>query len=595
MIGASMIRRLAVALALLALAPLARAQESVPRLSVSYTVDVSEPEGGKIHVAMAIERNTEEEVTVAMPAWAPGAYRIVKYGKTVWNVAAQGKEGAKLAVVAVDEQTWRIRAGRAPTVTVSYDVTVERGRLNKDHCFLAGPDTYLYVSGRKEAPSSVRFKLPSGWKVGTGLEKDGEVYRARDYDTFIDCPTELGKFELLEFEQDQAKYQLVIHSRGAVDGPKLAAMCRKIVREQNRIFGGPPFDRYVFLYHFGDGVGGRGLEHLNSTDISMMYMAVKADPLLSASVTSHEYFHLWNVKRIRPSVLGPFDYTGPVRTKALWFCEGVTSYFGDRTLARCGIWSEGTYLAHLAGEVESLQNNPDRKVTSVEKASWTVWDRRDYPRVDYYNKGELLGLLIDLKLRTDSGGKRSLDDVLRHLYDAWVVGPSRAGKGWIGVGYPEDGILKALNEVSGGDWSGFFDKYVGGVEELPYEEILRPAGLDVSVSVLKSPDLGVDLRGTIVAGVPPGSEPERAGVKGGDRITSVNGDEVTRTNIREAVAKLKVGETAKLELLRGTETVQAEVKVGVRERTGCRLRRSAGLSEGQKAILDGWLARPADY
>ncbi len=590
-----MIRRVALLLLLLALAPPARAQEGVPRLAVAYTVDVSEPEGGKLQVSMAISQNTADELQVAMPAWAPGAYRIVKYGKTVWNVAARGKEGAKLEVLGVDEQTWRIRTGRSPTVTVAYDVTVERTRLNKDHCFLAGPDTYFYVVGRKDAPSSVRFKLPSGWKVGTGLEKDGELYKARDYDTFIDCPTELGNFELVEFEQDRAKYQLVIHARGPVDGPKLASMCRKIVREQNRIFGAPPFDRYVFLYHFADGVGGRGLEHLNSTDISMMYLAVKTDPLLSASVTSHEYFHLWNVKRIRPFVLGPFDYAGPVRTKALWFCEGVTSYYGDRTLARCGIWSESTYLAHLAVEVETLQNNPDRKVTSIEKASWTVWDRRDYPRVDYYNKGELLGLLIDLKMRTASGGKKSLDDVLRHLNDAYVVKPSKEGKGWIGVGYPEDGILKALNEVSGSDWTDFCARYVSGVEELPYEEVLGPAGLDVSVTVLRSPDLGVELRGTIVAGVPPGSEAEKAGVKGGDRITSIDGVEVTRTNVREAISKLKVGETARVELLRGTETVEAALKVGVRERSGCRLRRSATPSEFQKAILDGWLARPADY
>ena len=215
-----------------------------------------------------------------------------------------------------------------------------------------------------------------------------------------------------------------MHGKGPVDGEKLAAMCRKIVREQNRIFGRPPFDLYVFLFHFRDGVGGRGLEHLNSTDIVMPYTAIRAQPLIAASITSHEYFHLWNVKRIRPFELGPFDYTGIVRSKHLWFCEGVTSYFGDRSLVRAGIWSEDVYLGHLAEEINTLQNNPDRKVTPVEKASQAVWDRKDFPQVDYYNKGELLGLLIDLRIRTMSGGRKSLDEVMRLLYDTYVVTPS---------------------------------------------------------------------------------------------------------------------------------------------------------------------------
>jgi predicted metalloprotease with PDZ domain len=387
----------------------------------------------------------------------------------------------------------------------------------------------------------------------------------------------------------------VVHAKGAVDGPKLTEMCRRIVVPQNRILGGPPFKRYVFLYHFKDAVGGRGLEHLNSTDITMPYTAIKVDPLLAASVTSHEYVHLWNVKRLRPFELGPFDYTQPVRSKALWMCEGVTSYFGDRTLAHSGLWKEQQYLDHVAGEIETLQNNPDRKVTPIEKASQVVWDRKDWPRVDYYNKGELLGLVMDLKIRTASKGEKTFDDVVRRLYDRYVDGPSKEGRGAIGVGYPEDGILKALNEVTGDDWSGFYRDHVSGVKELPFQEVMAAAGLAPLIAVIDTPDLGVELRGTTVIFVFAGSEAERAGIKQGDRIGTVNETEVNRTNMREVFSKLVPGEEARLGILRGETKTEVTITPKIRQRTTCKLRRAETPSELQKRILDSWLGKPREY
>ncbi len=587
--------RLCIAWVLL-LASAAAAQEKRDELTkVAYAVDVSNPEGGTIRVEMAVTNNFDDPVRVAIPAWAPGAYRIVRYCRDVKDVRAADPKGAKLDVRAVDEQTWEVRAGGAPSFTVAYDLSVERGRLDKDHCFLAGPDTYFYIVGHKETPCRVRFAIPEGWRVGTALDPDGDEYKARDYDTFIDCPTELGKFELCEFDQDGARYQLVVHANGPVDGAKLAEMCRRIVAEQNRMFGEPPFRRFVFLYHFRGGPGGYGLEHLNSTNIALPYAAIKAEPLLAASITSHEYFHVWNVKRIRPFELGPFDYAKEVPSKALWFCEGGTSYFGDRALARCGIWSEERYFQHLAGEVETLQNNPDRLVTSVEKASWTAWNRKDYPRVDYYNKGELLGLLVDLRMRARSGGKKSFDDVLRHLYEEYCLKPARAGKGWIGAGFPEDGILKAMNHVSGADWEDFYARHIRGVEELPYKEFLGPAGLAVDLAVSRRPDLGLSLRGTTVLSVPAGSDAEQAGLKANDRIAAINGVAVTRSNIWAEIGKLQAGGEARVTLQRDGASVEATLKVGARERTSCKIRRAEAPSDLQRRILDAWLNKRREY
>jgi predicted metalloprotease with PDZ domain len=590
-----MARRSAWLFGLLLLAT-ASAQEAAPRLSVLYAVDVTVPDSGKMRVAMTVRNNVEDEVKVALPAWAPGAYRIVRYAKQVVNVEASGKDGARLEIAVLDDQTWKVKTGGIDRFVITYELNVERSRMDKEHCFIAGPDTYFYLVDHKQAPCSVGFTLPDGWKVGTGLDADGPLYKARDYDTFIDCPTELGKFELFTCESDGATFELVVHAKGPVDGPKLTEMCRRIVASQNKIFGGtPPFKRYVFLYHFKDQTGGRGLEHLNSTDISMPYQAIKFDPMLAASVTSHEYFHLWNVKRIRPFELGPFDYTGIVRSKALWFCEGVTSYYGDRTLTQCGIWKEEQYLTHLGTEIETLQNNPDRKVTPVEKASQAVWDRKDWPRVDYYNKGELLGLLIDLKIRTASRGEKTFDDVVRKLYDQYVVAPSKQGKGAIGVGYPEDGILKALHEVSGEDWKKFYGDYISGVEELPFKEVLEAAGLSASISIIDQPDLGLDLRGTSVIFVTAGGEAEKAGVKQGDRIATVNDVEVSRSNLREVLSKLVPGEDARLQLLRAEERKDVILKPRLRQRTTCRIKRGENPTELQKRILDAWLGKTREY
>jgi predicted metalloprotease with PDZ domain len=590
-----MLRRWGVLLLLVASSAL-RAQDATPRLSTDFEIVITDPESGSIHVAMNVSQNVADEVRVAIPAWAPGAYRIVKYGKAVKSVHATNAAGADLEVSPVDDQTWAVKTGRAGKFEIAYELSVEKSRMDRDHCFLAGPDTYFYVVGHKEAPCRVGFRLPGGWKVGTGLERDGDLYRARDYDTFIDCPTELGRFELFEFTADKTKYELVVHAKGPVDGEKLVSMCRKIVREQNRVLGAPPFDRYVFFYHFRDGVGGRGLEHLNSTDIVMPYLAIRNQPLVAASITSHEYFHLWNVKRIRPAELGPFDYSGIVRSKALWLCEGVTSYYGDRGLLRSGLWTEEVYFAHLAEEVMTLQNNPDRKVTSIEKASQVVWDRKDWPRVDYYNKGELLGLLIDVRIRTSTEGRKSLDDAMRLLYDRYVVRPSKEGKGPIGTGYPEDGIRRALDEVSGKDWSDFCSRYVSGVEELPYEEVLQAAGLQVDLRIAQVPDLGgADLRYTFVVSVPPGCEAEKSGIRTADRVTSLNGVDVTRATVQEELGKIPQGDEVKVKLLRGTETVEATVRVRSHERTACKIRRAESATELQKKVLDGWLTRSADY
>ncbi len=578
-----MTRRL-VFIALLLLPSSAFAQESSPRPEVSYHVDVSEPLSGRVRITMRVEQVRADHVEITLPRWNPGSYRFQDHYKTVVDLTSE-KGATRIA-----KSAWRVPT-RNRGVTVTYDVTVPRKRLDADHFFFEAPSLYLYVVGAKNVVHRVRFSLPDGWKVATGLEERKGVYHARDYDTFIDCPTELGRFTLLQFRADKALYQLAVHASGKIDEKGLVDLCRTIVKGQNALYGGVPFDRFVFLFHFRNSWGGRGLEHLNSTNIDLPYNYVKNDIRNAASLISHEYYHLWNVKRLRPEALGPFDYTGMVRTRHLWVCEGLTSYYGDRTLATTGIWTEKRYFRHLAREIVSHNNNPDRKVTSVEQASEMIWDKRPHPRVDYYNKGEMLGLLLDLKIRMMTKNSKSLDDVMRLLYDTWVVEPARKGAGPIGIGFEDDAILKALNTVSGGDFTDFYDRYVQGTDDLPFTEVLSEAGLKINLTVVRSPDLGLPLRSLVINNVPPKSPTEVAGIRAGDRLVRIDGAEIDRATFRAKQRELKTGEPVRLSFKRGEETYEVRMIVGEKESWACTIERAAKPTSGQKRMLDGWLKK----
>jgi predicted metalloprotease with PDZ domain len=595
-------------LALLLVPGFLSAQEAAaPPLAVSYTLDVTAPGEGSVKVEMLIENNRDDVLTLGIPVWAPGSYRVVPYHRGVKDLEAE-IEGRPVEVGTTDhESLWTVKAGGAPKVKVRYalkpaQVPPLRQNLSKLHYDVQGPSAYLFVKGRLNGPHKVAFKLPEDWKVGTGLAKlkDGS-FGARDYDTFIDCPTELGSFDLHTFKHEQADYQVVVHATGKYDSAKLVETCRTIVAEQMTMFGPAPFDRYVFIFHFQEQMGGGGLEHLNSTHISYPMRAVAANAASIDSITSHEFFHLWNVKRIRPAELGPFDYTQPVRSKALWLCEGVTSYYGDLTLARIGLWTRNRYFEHLAWEIGQLQNNPARLKMSVEEASRTVWDwRRDdrTPTLDYYNKGELLGLLIDLKIRTLTSNKKSFDDVMRHLHQKYVLDGIKAGQGPIGRGFEEGAILKAVNKVSGADFTKFFSDYVSGLEELPYEEVMAAAGLTLKQE--KAMTLGVQFTGVRIAAVPEGSEAEKAGLRKGDRIVQIGSQEISnRAELRKALDELKNGARVKVTLTRQevkddkTEDVRMEAELTAAEReTGAyRIGLAAEPTELQKVIVVDWLRK----
>lgn len=446
---------------------------------------------------MRLEGVQADEIRVAMPIWRPGSYTVQSFADAVGNLTAADGQGAELTVVHRESEpgTWAVSTGGQDTVVIDYELRLRRNgigprlrvetgdgvaRFHRAYLF-QGPETWLYVHGQLGVPHSVTFDLPEDWEIATGMARtdDPRSFSCPDYDVFADCPIHLGSFERLTFEVEGVEHAIVLSGfeKEKSDRDALVERFRRIVQTSFAMMGPPPYERYVFLIGFP---GGGGLEHLNSTNITMMSLSGSDERHNSIwdSLVSHEFFHLWNVKRLRPVALGPFDYgaVDPNRTRYLWVCEGLTSYYGDLICVRAGLWNEEAYWTeNIAQQINTLQRNPGRKKVSVAEASWTVWDfpymARGRTAPDYYNKGQLLGLLLDVEIRDATDNRASLDDVMRSLYRQC----SESGRG-----FADGDVRKWCEKISGRSFGEFFADYVDGTEELPYESTLAKIGVIVT-------------------------------------------------------------------------------------------------------------------
>ncbi len=581
-------RHAAVLAALLgvALVPLARAQLPVrtyadgfvkrfspadPR--VEYTVSVPADDRSAYHVEVDLDGLTDSAVRLALPAWAPGAYRITNAWRRVRDFAATDSAGAALAVTKPDSLTWLVHSGGAPRLVVRYAVRATATANNREFLrpaagLLDGPSTYLYLPGHQNLPSHVRFALPAGWRIGTGLmaTPDSTVFFAPSYDVLADSPVLLGAFQRWAFTVDATPHQVLVANDGApaaFDTVGFVAMVRRIAATEIGIFGQPPYKDYTFIFVVG---GGGGLEHLNSTTIGLDADRMAANVKNADGIVAHEFFHTWNVKRIRPAVLGPFDYTAPQRTLDLWFAEGNTSYYAALTNVRSGLITRDEFRTQLQNLIGSHHANPARLRISPERSSWTTWDAPEANggyAISYYDQGELLGLLFDIAIRDSTDGRVSWDDVMRYLFAHY------AGE----RGFASEDLLDAVNQVSGRDFEDFWRKYVSGAEDIPWNDFLARIGWQVE---FRDSVVPVDNRLALMppaaqlgvapsspywrAIVTPGSAFADAGVNNGDEVVRIDGVDATAGRAFDPIRDLAPGGTVRLELRRGGRLLTADVR-----------------------------------
>ena len=537
------------------------AENQIPArgVEVAYTVTVKNPASHLYDIEMSIKGIRETSVSVSMPAWSPGMYRIENYARNLQDFRASNMRNQSLKWEQTDKQTWRIVKQPADDVEIQYQVFSTQ--LTDQMADIAPPATFMYVVGQKHVPYTVKYNAPGGWKVYTGLEKKGDRYFATDYDIFIDAPAFIGEFKVLEFETGGARHYLVFSKRDiSMSAPQVTSDIQEIVEAGMKIFGKLPYKEYLFLFKVQPQAT-NSVEHLNSTHITVGEndFVTQANYRQFLATVAHEFFHLWNVKRIRPAVLGPFDYTHEVHTRLLWMLEGITSYYGDLLLTRSGIDTSEEYLSRMAVVINSLEHAPGRHLMSSEEASWNAWLRSDNAEnntVSYYTKGELIGLLLDLEIRSRTKNQKSLDDVMRYLMATY------ANKG---VGFPEDGFLRAVETVAGSDFHELYEALVQSRRDLDYNRYLKQAGLVAQVQLQPgSIYVGLEFEpgeGSFprVRRVVPNSPAERAKVDSGDLLVSMNDERLTFENFRSRLHSHSIGETVKLTVLRGPRMLDLKI------------------------------------
>ncbi|HTV56611.1 MAG TPA: hypothetical protein VMI06_17070, partial [Terriglobia bacterium] len=494
---------------LLLLALPAFAKASSP-LSLQYHVLLLRPNSHLIDVEIEAGDVQQPFLDFVMPAWSPGRYAIYNFAKNVQQFEATGINGQPLPWINTDKDTWKVDASTARgAVRVRYrvfanDLSGTFAQFDPTHADINGASVYMYVAGHKRDPITLSVQPPSAWgsKVriidGFSDSTAQNTFQAPDYDRLIDTPVEVCTDCVLAHFSDQGKlFRVVVHSYGAGDEDtaqwtdNLTHGLEKIVKSEMAMMPDPDFKEYTFLFHVSPFVSsGDGMEHLNSTSIVMSGVTGTETLSQAFELAAHEFFHAWNVKRLRPVGLGPFDYTREVYTRSLWFAEGVTTYYAYMTLYRCGIWNQQELLDRLASEIRQLRSDPGRTMMSAESSSFDAWFYDGAPQfqktnfanstISYYNKGAILGMLLDLEIRERTDGQKSLDDLLRSMYREFYEAPG-ASYYLPGRGYTERDILQAANKVSGSDFGPFFQKYISGTQPLPYAKVLGDAGLELSV------------------------------------------------------------------------------------------------------------------
>jgi predicted metalloprotease with PDZ domain len=598
--------------------------------AINFTVSMPKPHTHLFEVEVRINHDAKfspRQETLVMPVWTPGSYLIREFERNVQDFSATDATGRALAWEKINKNSWRIMTAGAREWRATYRVyanefSVRTSELNSDHAFWNNTNLLMYPDGQIKHPATLKVNAPPGWKVATGLPPvmdQPNTFHADDFDILYDSPVEVSDFKVLSFEVKGVPHRIVIDGEGNYDPERMRTDVQKIVAAEVELMGGEiPYHNYTFLLHLRSNNGG-GLEHLNSTALAYPrfgFRPARSEGVNSAgpnaqpqrtyhgflSLAAHEFFHLWNVKRIRPDALGPFDYTKENYTKLLWVAEGFTDYYASVALRRAGLITEQEFLEEKAKAFQDLQNTPGRFVQSAEESSFDTWIkyyRQDEnsinSQVSYYDKGAILGLLFDLEIRKKSGGAKSLDDVMRYLYTEFFK-KSR--------NYTPQDFQKTCELMAGASLDQFFSRYVRGREELDYTSALNVAGLRLETTGVKDPAqipaerayLGADLNQQgerlMVTKVYAGSPAYEQGLNAGDQIVAADNMRASREFLLARLAEKKPGEIVRLTIFRFDDLRPIEIKLGGRNAGDYRIIPIAQPTDEQKRNYQAWLGGP---
>jgi predicted metalloprotease with PDZ domain len=500
---------------------------------LSYQVAMPQPTNHLFEVTLRVTDWQGEMLPLNMPVWTPGSYMVREYSRHLQDFTAQDDLGKPLTWHKTAKNHWWIETPGQNTIVIQYrifahDLTVRTNHLDSTHGYFNGAAIFCYVPGFEQQSIEVAILPPDNWQVATALpSRSPNHFLAANFDQLVDSPFEIGQHQTLNFEVLGKPHEYAIWGKGNFNPEALVQDTQKIIEVEAALFGGLPYDRYLFILHLtGNGFG--GLEHRDSTcllyDRLSFQKREKYEDFLQ--LVAHEFFHLWNIKRIRPKGLEQFDYEQENYTPSLWFSEGTTSYYDLLIPFRAGIYNAKTYLKNLSKEITRYLSTPGRKVQPLSESSFDAWIKLYRPdtntpnaQMSYYLKGEMVTLLLDLAIRLKSSNAKSFDDVLRTM--------------WHRFGQPEVGFLpeeleRIIQEIAGFDLTNFFDRYLHGLEDLPFDEYLSGFGLCLQPNIEEAiPYTGLSLKTeqgrTIVKAVESDSPAQQAGICPGDELVAFEG------------------------------------------------------------------------
>ena len=567
---------------------------------VAYSVSLESPERHLVQVQIILPPGAARR-ELQLPVWN-ALYQVRDFAQFVNWVRAKDRAGNSLLIRQASDSHWQLD-GASEGAIVEYQVYVDSfgpfgAQLNSHHAFLNLAQVLMYPVDARNAPLTIRFShVPNDWHIATPLQSESGAYSAENYDRLVDSPIEISAFREFAFDESGGHYRVIIDADPAdYDADKIIANLHKIVAAATSWMNDRPFDTYTFFYHFPRGPAGGGMEHAYSTAIDLNAATIQRSFYPFNSVTSHEFFHLWNVKRIRPQTLEPIDYTKENFTRALWFSEGVTSTAEEIIQLRAGLIEEKQLLARLGEQISELENRPAHLTQSAEESSLDAWlEGFDYYRrpersISYYDKGELLGFMLDLAIREASHDHASLRELLQWMNANYA----RKGRFFD----DSNGVREASEAVSHADLGWFFAKYVSGREEIPWNDFLRYVGLHVEQISINVPDPGFvasrNFDGPMsVIAVTPEGEAERAGLQVGDYITEIQGKPASEES-NQQLARMNIGEIISIKIRSRGRERELQWKVTGRQESSFQVKELDHIMPEQRARRAAWLKGEAE-
>jgi len=568
-----------------------------PEGTMAFTVSMEQPNTHYYHVVFRGEGMKDKTQDFKMPAWTPGYYQIMDYARNVLNFRAEDGAGNPLAWEKTAKNIWRVKSGKDASITVSYDVyafnrSVADSYLDDERGFISPTGVFMHVAGRIQHPVTVTVRPYQNWtRVSTGLdpvEGRPNTFFAPDFDILYDCPILIGNQEILKFEVQGIPHVFAGVNLGALDRAKFTADLRRMVESAVALIGEIPYRHYTFL---AIGPGGGGLEHLNSTALTFNASGLTSPAGYKRwlSFVSHEYFHHYNVKRIRPIALGPFDYDRENYTNLLWVSEGISVYYEDVILNRAGLLSRDEVLERFQSSIARFENGSGHLFQSATESSFDTW-MKFFSRggntanttISYYDKGAALGMLLDFKIRNETKNRKSLDDVMRTLYRKFYKEKKR--------GFTDQEFREVCESEAGGSLSEIFE-YASTVKEIDYPRYFAYAGLDIDVQPREIAGAwfgaaAQDQSGNLmILNVEMDSPALQAGLSVQDEIIALDGTRVTSRTMSEMLNSRKAGDKVQVLISRRNAIREVEVVLGKKTERSFPIKPLANPNPLQAAIL----------